>query len=64
MRPLLHHNIFAEYYCNVLSAYYSFIFPIAPDKDLRSLGKYAPFFGELGINIFNWLSQYISVLFH
>ena len=37
---------------------------IAPDKNLRSLGKYAPFFGELGINIFNWVSQYITVLFH
>ena len=37
---------------------------IAPDKNLRSLGKYAPFFGELSINIFNWVSQYITVLFH
>ena len=37
---------------------------IAPDKNLRSLGKYAAFFGELGINIFNWVSQYITVLFH
>ena len=37
---------------------------IAPDKNLRSLGKYAPFFCELGINIFNCESQYITVLFH
>ena len=37
---------------------------IAPDKNLRSLGKYAPFFCELGINIFNLVSQYITVLFH
>ena len=22
------------------------------------------FFGELGINIFNWVSQYIAVMFH
>ena len=36
---------------------------IGPDKNWRSLGKYAPFF-ELGINIFNWVSQYITVLFH
>ena len=34
---------------------------IAPDKNLRSLGKYASFFFcELGINIFNWVSQYIT----
>ena len=26
--------------------------PVAPGKNLRSLGKYAPFFDELGINIF------------
>ena len=27
VRPLLHRNIFAEYCCNILSAYYSLIFP-------------------------------------
>ena len=37
---------------------------IAPDKDLSTLGKYPPLFGELGISIFNWVSQFTTVIFN
>ena len=43
VRPMLHYNIFAEYYCNILSVYYSLIFPLCLLGSAKPIPPYSSF---------------------